>query len=129
MHLALQFHMEPPSRLFIYAYCQTFERLWCVCKGKSSGLPSVSDAIVERVRACIQRSQQKPTRLASLAFQPSQTNVPKVLVSVYLQLYKNQLVQALQPEDVAVRHEFKGQNLARVDVLTKFHTTQYTLLQ
>jgi len=88
----------------------------------------VSDT-VERVRACIEHSSQKSTRLASFAFQPSKTNVSKVLLSVYLQLYKHQLVQALQPEDVAVRRESKGQNLARADVLTKFHTTQYILLQ
>lgn len=36
-------------------------------------------AIVERVRACIQRNPQKSTRLASLAFQPSKTNVSEVL--------------------------------------------------
>lgn len=74
---------------------------------QNSGLPSVSDAIVERVRVCIQPSPQKSTCLVSLAFQPSKTNASKVHVSVYLQLYKDQLVQALQPEDVAVRHEFK----------------------
>jgi hypothetical protein len=103
--------MEPPSQVSIYAWCKTFERVWCVCKGKNSGLHSASEAITEPI---------KSTRLASLVFQPLKTNASKVLRK---RLYKHQLVQALQPEDFAVRHEFKGQKLARAEVLTNFHKT------
>jgi hypothetical protein len=39
VHFAHQFHMEPPSRVYVYAWCKIFERKWDVCKGKSVGLP------------------------------------------------------------------------------------------
>jgi hypothetical protein len=36
-----QFHMEPPSRISIYAWYKKFEQKGCICKGKSPGQPSV----------------------------------------------------------------------------------------
>jgi hypothetical protein len=73
-----QFYMEPPSRVTIYAWYNKFEQKGCICKNKSPGRASASDATVGRVWACFQRSPQKSAR--SYHKHPS----PKSCVSVYL---------------------------------------------
>jgi transposase len=94
------FHMEPPSRISIYAWYKKFEQKGCICKNKSPGRPSVSDATMERVRACFQRSPQKSTCRAGRELQLPQTTVFKILRERFLiKPYKLQLVQALKPEN------------------------------
>jgi transposase len=111
-----QFHIERPSRVSIYAWYKKFEQKGCICKGKSPGRPSVSDAAVDRVRACFQRSPQKSTRRASSELQLPQTTVSKILrTRLFMKPYKLQLVQALKPEDLAVRYEFCREILARIE--------------
>jgi hypothetical protein len=98
-----QFHMEPPSRVSIYAWYKKFDQKGCICKIKSPGWPSVSDATVDRVQACFQRSPQKSTLQASRELQLPQTTISKILRKrLLMKLYKLQLVQALKSEDLAV---------------------------
>jgi transposase len=97
-----QFHMEPLSRVSIYAWYKEFEQKGCICKNKCSGRPSASDATVDRIRACFQCSPQKSTRRASRELQLPQTTVSKILRKrLLMKPYKLQLVQALKPEDLA----------------------------
>jgi hypothetical protein len=98
----VQFHMEPPSRVSIYAWYKKFEHKMWICKNKRPGRPSVSDATVDRVRACFQCSPHKSTRRASRELQLPQTTVSKILRKrLLMKPYKLQLVQALKPEDLA----------------------------
>jgi hypothetical protein len=107
--------MEPPSQVSIYAWNKKFEQKGCICKGKSPGRPFVSDAAVDRVRACFQHSPQKSTRRASPELQLPQTTFSKILRKrVLMKPYKLKLAQALKPEDLAVRHEFCREILARI---------------
>jgi hypothetical protein len=108
--------MEPHSRVSIYAWYKKFEQEGCICKDKSPGRPSVSDATVDRVRACFQRSPQKSTRRANRELQLPQTTVSKILRKrLLMKPYKLQLVQALKPEDLAVRYQFCRAILAMVE--------------
>jgi hypothetical protein len=76
----------------------------------------VSDATVDRVRACFQRSPQKSTRRASRELQLPQTTVSKILRKrLLMKPYKLQLVQALKPEDLAARYQFCREILARIE--------------
>jgi hypothetical protein len=104
--------MEAPSRVSIYAWYNKFEQKWCLCKGKSPGRPSVSDAAVDRVQAYFRRSPQKSTRRASPELQLPQTTVSNIL-RLLMKPYRLQLVQALKPEDLVVRYEFCREILAR----------------
>jgi hypothetical protein len=109
------FHVEPPSRVSIYAWCKKFEQKGCICKGKSPGRSSVSDAAVDRVRACFQHSPQKSTHRASRELQLPRTTVPKILLErLLMKPYKLQLVQALKP-DLALRYELCREILARIE--------------
>jgi hypothetical protein len=111
-----QFHMEPPSRVSIYAWYKKFEQKGCICKGKRPGPASVSDATVDRVRTCFQRSPQKSTRRTNRKLQLPQTTVSKILRKrLLMSPYKLQLVQALKPKDLAVRYEFCREILARIE--------------
>jgi hypothetical protein len=117
--------MKPPSRVSIYDWHKKFEQKGCICKGKSPGRPSVSDATVERVRACFQRSPQKSTRRAILELHLPQTTVSKILRKhLLMKPYKLQLVEALKPEDLAVRYEFCREIIASIkndiDLPTRF---------
>jgi hypothetical protein len=101
-----QFHMEQPSRESIYPWYKKYEEKGCICKGKSPGPASVSDATVNRVRACFQRSPKNSKCRASRQLQLPQTTVSKTLrKSLLMKPYELKLVQALKPEDLAVRYE------------------------
>jgi hypothetical protein len=84
----IQFHMEPPNRVSIYAWYKKFEQKGCICKNKSPGWPSVSDATVDHVQACFQCNPQKSMRRASRELQLQQTS-PKSCVSIYLWNHTN----------------------------------------
>lgn len=62
--------MEPPSRVFIYAWYNKFEKKGCISKAKSH--------VWCNIWTCFQRSPQKPTRRASRELQLPQRNVPKI---------------------------------------------------
>jgi hypothetical protein len=86
----------------------------CICKGKSSVRPFVSDATVDCVRKCFQRSPQKSTGRMSCEMQLPQT-APKTFVSFYLRNRTYQLVQAVKPEHLAVRYEIWREIMARTE--------------
>ena len=85
----------PPTRQLIYDWSKKFQETGCLCKGKSSGRPPVSEERVERVRETFTRSPRKSTR-ASLELQMAQQTVWKILRKRLRMIpYKLQLVQAL----------------------------------
>ena len=85
----------PPPRQSIYDWSKKFQETGCLCKGKSSGRPPVSEERVERVRETFTRSPRKSTR-ASLELQMAQQTVWKILRKRLRMIpYKLQLVQAL----------------------------------
>jgi hypothetical protein len=47
----LRFDIEPPTRKIICRWNHQFEQIDCLCKGKSSGRPCVSDENVRRIQA------------------------------------------------------------------------------
>ena len=75
----------------------------CLCEGKSSGRPPLSEETVERVRETFTRSPRKSTTRASLELQMPQQTVWKILRK-HLRMIpcKLQLVQALNCDDKRV---------------------------
>ena len=68
-----------PPRQSIYDWSKKFQETGCLCKGKSSGRPSVLEETVERVRETFTRSPRKVTTCASLELQMPQQTVWKIL--------------------------------------------------
>ena len=81
----------------------------CLCEGKSSGRPPLSEETVERVRETFTRSPRKSTTRASLELQmPQQTlwkNLRKRLRMIPCKLHV-QLVQDLSCDDKRVLYSF-----------------------
>jgi len=61
----LRFNIQPPTRKNICRWNHQFEQIGCVCKGKSSGQPRVSEENVRRFQESFERSPRKSTRRAS----------------------------------------------------------------
>jgi len=61
----LRFNIQPPTRKSIYRWKHQFEQIGCLCKGKSSGRPHVSEENVRRIQESFERSPRKSTRRAS----------------------------------------------------------------
>ena len=72
----------PPTRRSIYDWSKKLQENGCLCKGKSSGRPPVSEETVERVRETFTRSPRKSTTRASLELQLPQQTVWKILRKV-----------------------------------------------
>jgi hypothetical protein len=94
-----QFYMELPSRVSVNAWYKKIEQKGCICKNKSPGRPSVSDATVDRVRACFQRSPQASGE--SWVAATTNNRLQNLHKRLLVKPYKLQLVQALKPEDLA----------------------------
>ena len=91
----------------IYDWSKKFQETVCLCKGKSSGRPPVSEETVERVRETFTRSPRKSTTLASLELQMPQQTVWKILRKLLRMIpYKVQLVQDLSCDDKRIRYSF-----------------------
>ena len=56
----------PPTRQSIYDWSKKFQETGCLCRGKSSGRPPVSEETAECVRVTFTRSPRKSTTRASL---------------------------------------------------------------
>jgi len=96
-----------PTRQSIYDWSKKFQETGCLCKGKSSGRPPVSEETVERVRETSTRSPRKSTTRASLELQMAQQTVWKILRKRLRMIpCKLQLVQALSCDDKRVRYSF-----------------------
>ena len=61
----LRFNIQPPTRKSICRWNHQFEQIGCLCKGKSSGRPRVSEEKVRRIQESFERSPRKSTRIAS----------------------------------------------------------------
>jgi len=79
VHLAfrLRFNIQPPTRKSICRWNHQFEQIDCLCKGKSSGRPGVSEENVWRIQESFERS--KSTRRASSELGIPQPTVWRVL--------------------------------------------------
>ena len=61
----LHFNTQPPTRKSICCWNHQFEQIGCLCKGKSSGRPRVSEENVRRIQESIEHNPCKSTRRAS----------------------------------------------------------------
>ena len=61
----LRFNIQPPTRKSICLWNHQFEQIGCLCKGKTSGRPRVSEENVRRIQGSFERSPRKSTRRAS----------------------------------------------------------------
>ena len=75
----LRFNVQPPTRKSICPWNHQFELTGCVCKGKSSGRPHVSEENVRRIQECFECSPRKSTRRASRELGIPQPTVWRVL--------------------------------------------------
>src|SRR5215469_14398781 len=106
-HFRRRYGKPPPTRQSIYDWSKKFQETGCLCKGKTSGTPSVSEETVERVRETFTRSPRKSTTRASLELQMPQQTVWTILRKGLRMIpYKLQLVQALSCVDKRVRYSF-----------------------
>jgi len=61
----LRFNIQPPTRKSICIRNHQFEQIGCLCKGKCSGQPRVSEENVRRIQESFKHSPRKSTRRAS----------------------------------------------------------------
>jgi len=92
----LRFNIQYPTRESICRWSHQFEQIGCLCKGKSSDRPRVSEKNVRRIQESCERSPRKSTRRASRELGIPQPTVWRVLRHRLLfGSYRVQLVQAL----------------------------------
>ena len=92
----LRFNIQPPTRKNICRWNHQFEQRGCLCKGKSSGRPRVSEENVRWTKESFERSPRKSTRRASRELGIPQPTVWRVLRRRLLfKPCRPQLVQAL----------------------------------
>lgn len=108
-HFRTKFNKDPPTANSIRRWYAQFKASGCLCKGKSTGRPAVSEETVERVRASFTRSPRKSTNEASRELNVPQPTVWKILRKRLKQKpYRLQLLQALTPDDKVKRFEFSA---------------------
>jgi len=96
----LRFNIHPPTRKNICRWNHQFEQIFCLCKGKSSGRPRVSEENVRWIQESFDRSPREPTGRASRELGILQPTVWCVLRRPLLfKPYRLQLVQTLRPND------------------------------
>jgi len=92
----LRFNIQPPTRKSVCRWNHQFEQISCLCKGKSSGRPRVSEENVRRIQESFERSPSKSTGRASRELGIPQPTVWRVLRRrLLLKPNRLQLVQAL----------------------------------
>jgi len=75
----LRFNIQPPTRKSICRWNHQFEQIGCLCKGKSSGRPRVSEENVRRIQDSFERRPRKSTRRAGRELGIPQPTVWRVL--------------------------------------------------
>jgi len=75
----LRFNIQPPMRKSICRWNHQFEQIGCLCKGKSSGRPRVSEENVRRIEDSFERSPRKSNSRASRELGIPQPTVWRVL--------------------------------------------------
>jgi len=92
----LRFNIQPPTRKSICHWNNQFEQIGCLCKGKSSGRPHVSEENVRQIKESFEHSPCKSTCRASRELGIPQPTVWRVLRRRLLfKSYRPQLVQDL----------------------------------
>ena len=111
-----QYGKEPPCKQSILRWYRQFKDTGCLCKGKSTGRPHVSDATVERVRESFVRSPKKSTNRASRELGIPQQTVWKILRRrLEFKPYRVQLLQHLTPDDNDRRLDFCSRMLEALE--------------
>ena len=96
----LRFKIQPSPRKSICCWSHQFEQIGCLCKGKSSSRPCVSEENVRRIQESFEHSPCKSTCRASRELGIPQPTVWRVLRRHLLfKPYRLQLVQALHPNE------------------------------
>ena len=112
----LRFNIQPQTRKSISRWNHQFEQMGCLCKGKTSGRPRVSEENVRRIQESFGRSPRKSTRRVSRELGIPQPNVWCVLRRRLLfKPYLLQLVHALRPNDKRKRVEFCDRMLQNME--------------
>ena len=75
----LCFNIQPPTRKSICRWNHQFEQIGCLCKGKSSVRPRVSEENVRRIEESFERSPRKSTSRANRELGIPQPTVWRVL--------------------------------------------------
>ena len=75
----LRFNIQPPTRKSICRWNHQFEQIGCLYKGKSSGLPRVSEEKLRRIQASFEHSPRNSTRRANRELRIPQPTVWRVL--------------------------------------------------
>jgi len=75
----LRFSKQPPTRKSICRWSHQFEQIGCLCKGKSSGRPPVSEENLRLIQETFERSSRKSTRRVSRELGIPQPTVWRVL--------------------------------------------------
>ncbi|PNF26248.1 hypothetical protein B7P43_G02693 [Cryptotermes secundus] len=102
-----RFGINAPCPKNIRRWFRQFQESGCLCKGKISGRPRVSEEQVARIRAAFERSPRKSTNRASRELAIPQSTVWRVLtVRLHFKPYRLQLVQALTNDDKRKLMEF-----------------------
>ena len=70
-HFRRRYGKPPPTRQSIYDWSKKFQETGCLCKGRSSGRPPVSEETLERVRETFTRSPE--VVLISVVWQKAHT--------------------------------------------------------
>ena len=106
-HFRRRYGKPLPTRQSIYNWSKKFQETGCLCKGKSSGSPPVSQETLERFRETFTPSLRKSRTRASLELQMPQQTAWKILRKRLRMIpYKLQLVQALSCDNKRIRYFF-----------------------
>ncbi|GBM57625.1 hypothetical protein AVEN_225008-1 [Araneus ventricosus] len=101
------YNQEPPNANNIRRWHRMFEETGCLCNGKTSGRPRVSEENVERIRRTYERSPRKSIYEGSRELQMPQKTVWRVLRKrLKMKPYVIQLVQQLKQEDYGKRMNY-----------------------
>jgi len=79
-----RFNIQPPTRKSICLWNHQCEQIGCLCKGKSSGRPRVSEENVRRMEENFERSPRKSTRRASRELGIPQPSAMYSIESIFL---------------------------------------------
>ena len=110
------FQRDPPDVQTIKAWYDKFLATGSVNRQPGSGRKRTSDERVETIRDAFERSPSKSIRRASRQLNIPRSTVHKVLHKrLRLHAYKVQILQALQPNDFKLRHEFAIEMLDRIE--------------
>jgi len=86
----LRFNIQPPTRKSVCRWNHQFEQMGCLCKGKSSGRPGVSEENLRRIQDSFERSPRESTRRAEQRTWNTATNCLACVEVLFT-------VQAIQP--------------------------------